>query len=202
MKQLLITLVGLFACNLALSGQVVLNPKVGVHFTNLEASNDAFILDGASGFQAGLDLRIGNKPFFFNPGLYYFTNRNEISAQVLGADLSGESRVQQLRIPLAIGLRLNPREDLLAFRAKAGVQPTFRLAAEEVGELPFVEDDVRSFRTDALIGIGVDIALLFTVDVQYAVGLQEYLKEGSGTEGYLLLSAGIKFGRGRSLYGR
>lgn len=180
----------------------MLNPKAGAHFTNLEANNNDFSIDGANGVQVGLDLRVGNKSLFFNPGIHYFTNRNEISAQVLGADLSGESRVQQLRIPLAIGLRLTPRENPLALRAKAGIQPTFRLAAEEVGQLPFVEDDVRSFRTDALLGVGLDVAMLFTLDVQYAVGLQEYLEEGSGTEGYLLLSAGIKFGRGKALYGR
>lgn len=202
MKQLLIVLVFLLGTGATLPAQVVLNPKAGAHFTSLEANSEDFRIEGANGFQAGIDLRIGNKPIFFNPGIHYFSSRNEISAEVLGAEITGESRVQQLRLPLAIGLRLNEREDLLAFRAKAGVQPTFRLDAEEVGELPFVEDDVRSFRADALIGVGVDIALLFTFDMQYAVGLQEYLEDGNGTEGYFLLSAGIKFGRGKSLYGR
>jgi len=202
MQQLLITLIVLCGVGASLPAQVVLNPKAGIHFTNLEANSNDLAIDGANGFQAGVDFRVGNKPVFFNPGIHYFSSRNNIRAQVLGVEISDESRVQQLRLPLAVGLRLNPREDILAFRVKAGVQPTFRLGVEEVGELPFAEDDVRSFRTDALIGIGVDIALLFTFDVQYAVGLQEYLEEGTGTEGYLLLSAGIKFGRGNALYGR
>lgn len=202
MKKLLLAYLLVWGTALTLSAQVVINPKAGLHFTNLEASGSSFSLEGTNGFQAGIDLRIGNKDLYFNPGVHYFTNKNEVLARVAGVDLSGESRIQQLRLPVAVGLRLTPRENMLALRAKAGVQPAFRLNVEELGELPLVEEDVRTFRTDVLLGVGLDLALLFTLDIQYAVGIQEYLEDGSGTESYFLISAGFKFGRGKALYGR
>ena len=200
MKKLLICFVlwGVFS---SLSqAQVVLNPNIGIAFSDLDASNDFLALEGSSALRVGIDFRVGNKDVFFQPGVHYLRQRVDVTA--FGINTDGETRVQNVQIPLAVGLRITPRENMLALRGKAGVVPTFLLQLDESEELQLTKDDVASYRTDAVVGLGVDIALLITLDVQYSFGLQDYLEEGDGSEGLLMVTAGIKFGRGNTLYGR
>lgn len=200
MKKLLICFVlwGVFS---SLSqAQVVLNPNIGIAFSDLDASNDFLALEGSSALRVGIDFRVGNKDVFFQPGVHYLRQRLDVTAFGINAD--GETSVQNLQIPLAAGLRITPRENMLALRGKAGVVPTFLLQLDESEELQLTKDDVASYRTDAVVGLGVDIALLITLDVQYSFGLQDYLEEGDGSEGLFMVTAGIKFGRGNTLYGR
>lgn len=182
------------------TAQVVINPKAGLHITDLRASDGQIEIDGRNGFQFGADFRIGNRNLFFNPGIHYFSNRFEVD--VIGLMTDGDSRVQQLRVPLAFGLRLSPRENMFALRAKAGVVSSLLLGVDESETLQLERDDVRPYRAEGMVGLGLDVALLITIDVQYAFGLQDYLDNGDGSEGYLVISAGVKFGRGNALYGR
>jgi hypothetical protein len=200
MKKLLICFVlwGVFS---SLSqAQVVLNPNIGIAFSDLDASNDFLALEGSSALRVGIDFRVGNKDVFFQPGVHYL--RQSVDVTAFGINTDGETRVQNVQIPLAVGLRITPRENMLALRGKAGVVPTFLLQLDESEELQLTKDDVAFYRTDAVVGLGVDIALLITLDVQYSFGLQDYLEEGDGSEGLLMVTAGIKFGRGNPLYGR
>lgn len=200
MKKLLICFVFLGVLPSLSEAQVVLNPNVGVAFSDLDAGNDFLALEGSSALRVGIDFRVGNKDVFFQPGIHYLRQKVDVTA--FGINAGGETRVQNLQVPLAVGLRITPRENMLALRGKAGVVPTFLLRLDESEELQLTKDDVASYRTDAVVGLGVDIALLITLDVQYSFGLQDYLEEGDGSEGLFMVTAGIKFGRGNTLYGR
>ncbi len=200
MKKLLVCFILLGVIPPLSGGQVVLNPNVGVAFSDLDASNDNLTVEGTSALRVGMDFRIGNKDVFFQPGVHYL--RQSVDVTAFGINAEGETRVQNLQIPLAAGLRITPRENMIALRGKAGIVPTFLLQLDESAELQLTKDDVAGYRTDAVVGVGLDVALLITLDVQYSFGLQDYLEEGDGSEGLFMITAGIKFGRGNALYGR
>ncbi len=200
MKKLLICFVLWGVLSSPSQAQVVLNPNIGIAFSDLDASNDFLALEGSSALRVGIDFRVGNKDVFFQPGVHYL--RQSVDVTAFGINAEGETRVQNLQVPLAAGLRITPRENMLALRGKAGIVPTFLLQLDESAELQLTKDDVAGYRTDVVVGMGLDIALLITLDVQYSFGLQDYLEEGDGSEGLLMVTAGIKFGRGNALYGR
>jgi opacity protein-like surface antigen len=200
MKKLLICFVLWGVLSSPSQAQVVLNPNIGIAFSDLDASNDFLALEGSSALRVGIDFRVGNKDVFFQPGVHYL--RQSVDVTAFGINAEGETRVQNLQVPLAAGLRITPRENMLALRGKAGIVPTFLLQLDESTELQLTKDDVAGYRTDVVVGMGLDIALLITLDVQYSFGLQDYLEEGDGSEGLLMVTAGIKFGRGNALYGR
>jgi len=200
MKKLLVCFILWGMMSPLSQAQVVLNPNIGVAFSDLEASNDFLTIEGSSALRIGIDFRVGNKDIFFQPGVHYL--RQSVDVTAFGINTEGETRVQNLQIPLAAGIRITPRENMVALRGKAGVVPTFLLQLDESEELQLTKDDVASYRTDAVVGLGLDLALLITLDVQYSFGLQDYLEEGDGSEGLFMVTAGIKFGRGNALYGR
>lgn len=183
--------------------QVRFSPKVGVNVSALDATLEDIDADAQAraGWNAGLDMRLGDGMFFLAPGLHYysfttrlmqgFDNPEEI-------DFSSESSVQSLRAPINIGLRLTGDNGLLGIYAKGGVTPAYVLGIKQQDEVSIPEiptfqlDDLNRFTWGANVGAGIDL-LFLTAELNYEIGLNDFFKNSAGRNNMLTMSVGLKF---------
>ena len=87
----------------AATSQVLINPQIGITYQNLTDPAEFYDYKAATGFQAGADLRFGDR-FFFQPGAFFGRNVTVVSVD------NGETAVVEDGL-----VRTN-----LKFRAQAG----------------------------------------------------------------------------------
>jgi len=173
--------------------QTIINPQIGITFSELQGEDGEIDLEGRSGLQVGFDLRIGSSSLYFSPGLYYYTQELELRDQILS--LEDDSRIHNLRVPLNLGYRLSSRDNIIAFRMKGGVVPSFNLAADDTPDIGFSNDDLEQVTVNANVGLGVDILYLFTVDVGYEFGISDVVDDFQSRNDQLVLSVGVRLAR-------
>ncbi len=198
MKQLrffAITLFALMFFTANLSAQVHINPKVGVNVSAVDAKLQDITAEARVGWNAGLDLRFGEGAFYFNPGVHYFNYTARLIKDVDDPDdveFKDETSIQNLKVPVNIGLRLTGDGGFLQLHAKGGVTPTYVLGVKEKTDFAFDKNSLKDWTFGANVGLGVDI-LFLTVDLNYEIGLSDYFESAEGKNNMLTLSAGIKF---------
>ncbi len=175
------------------SAQTILNPKAGFLIGQTDGSFESLDLDMKNGYTIGLDLRTKSRSWFFNPGLYYANRRLEMTTPVAEDDI----RVHQLRAPIRVGRWLNRRESLTAFWARAGIVPAFNLGYGSSDEIDFDDSLINDFDLGAEVGLGLDVALMFSVDVWYQFGLTDVYDGLSPNNNYLGITLGLKFALGK-----
>lgn len=177
--------------------QVTVNPKVGLNVSALDAKLQDLDAEVRAGWNAGLDLRIGEGFFFLNPGVHYYSytarllKENEIDNPE-DIKLKDETTIQSVRLPLNVGFRLTGDNGLLGIHAKGGITPSYVLGVNEKENFDFNVKDLNRFNYGANLGVGIDIAFL-TVDVTYEIGLKDYFQSAEGRNNMLTASVGIKF---------
>lgn len=183
--------------------QVRFSPKVGVNASALDVKLEDINAEAEAraGWNAGLDLRLGDGAFFLAPGLHYysFTTRivNDLS-NPSDLDFSKENTIQSLRAPINLGLRLTGDNGLLGIYAKGGITPAYVLNVTQKDEVSIPEspsvylDDLNRFTWGANVGAGIDL-LFLTAELNYEIGLNDFFKNAEGKNNVLTFSVGLKF---------
>lgn len=185
-----------------LSAQVKFTPRVGVNASALDAKLSDINAEAKAraGWNAGIDLRLGEGIIFLNPGVHYYsytTRLIEDLDQPGTIDLSAENTIQSLRAPINLGLRLTGDNGILGLYVKGGVTPAYVLGMTEKEKpvLPLFSyqlEDLNRFTWGGNAGIGIDF-LFLTAELNYEIGLTDFFNNTEGRNNMLTFSAGLKF---------
>ncbi len=175
--------------------QVKVNPKVGVNFSALDVKLQDITADARVGWNAGLDLRMGDGIFYFAPGAHYYSYTARLVKEVQAPDdlkLREETTIQNLKVPINLGIRITGDNGLLGIHLRGGVVPSMVLGVTERTDFAFDRDRLNTFTWGANMGVGVDL-LFLTLDASYEIGMSDFFKNAEGRNNMLTISAGIKF---------
>lgn len=181
----------------AMAQKVKISPKIGVNISGVDAELQDLTAESRVGWHTGLDLRVGDRVFYLNPGLHYYSNTARLIKDI-GEDtpdnvqFEEETTIQTLRAPLNLGIRITGDNGLLGLRVKGGVTPAYVMSVNERPGFAFDKGDLNTFTLGANVGAGLDI-LIFTVDLNYEIGLNDYFADAEGRNNMLSLSVGLKF---------
>lgn len=178
-----------------MQAQTKINPKVGVNVSGVDAKIENITAEARYGWNAGFDLRMGEKAFFFKPGLHYYSftaNLFQDVNQPGDVPMKDETTIQSLKLPVNAGLRLTGEGGMMAVNVHGGVTPSYILGVREGIVVPFVKQDLKPFTLGANFGVGIDV-LFFTVEANYEMGLTPFFNGSEGKNNIFTLSAGIKF---------
>ncbi|MBK7871304.1 MAG: outer membrane beta-barrel protein [Saprospiraceae bacterium] len=195
LRYLTVTLLALLFVSVSLTAQVRINPKVGVNVSAVDAKLKDIRAEARVGWNAGLDLRFGEGALYFTPGVHYFNYTARLIKDLddpNDVEFKDETTIQNLKVPVNIGLRLTGEGGLLQLHAKGGVTPSYVLSVKEKAGFAFDKDSLKDWTFGANVGLGVDV-LFLTVDLNYEIGLSDYFEGAEGKNNMLTLSAGIKF---------
>lgn len=178
-----------------LSAQITVNPKVGVNVSGIDAKLEDFKAEARAGWNAGLDFRLGDGFLYLQPGAHYYSytarlvqdldNPNDVA-------LKDETTIQNLKLPVNLGLRLLGNNDFFQLHARGGIVPTYTLGVKERSGFALDKESLKDWTFGANVGLGVDI-LFLTVDLNYEIGLTDYFQNVEGKNNVLTLTAGVKF---------
>ncbi len=173
--------------------QIKVIPRVGLNLSTVTSDVPDIDPDGVgTGFQLGLDLRVGDYKnwFFFQPGLHYFNTQVNLNTPGTGSTrISDGIKVNSLKIPINGGLYLTGTDGLLRFSINAGFVPTVVVGVGDSN----INPDYTNFRTFSLganAGVGIDIAIV-TLNVGYEYGLSRVFKSGDGRLNMITVSLGL-----------
>jgi hypothetical protein len=184
-----------FLCSAQITAQVVINPKVGFNASAIDANFKDITAEARFGWNAGVDLRVGEGIFFFKPGLHYYNFTANLFKDVNAPGdipLKDETTIQSLKLPVNAGLRITGEGGLIGVNVHGGVMPSYILGVRERSLVPFLREDLKDFTLGANLGLGIDI-LLFTVEANYEIGLTPFFESANGKNNMLTVTAGVKF---------
>ncbi len=192
-KAILLSMAFLMTMGLANAQKVI--PKVGVNVSAIEANLGDFDAEVRRGWNAGVDLRLGNGIIFLNPGLHYYSYTAELTDGINSPgdviDME-ETTIRSLRAPLNLGIRITGTNGLFGVYAKGGVTPAYVLGVKRGDDISLEASDLNRFTMNASVGAGVDF-LIFTADLTYDIGLDDFFADGGGANNMLTLGVGLKF---------
>lgn len=191
--SLAIAILGIAATPLA--AQVSVNPKVGVNLSALDTKLQDIDAEARAGWNAGFDLRMGKGLVFLSPGLHYYSVTARLFKEIDSpddVDLSEETTIQSIRVPVNVGVRLTGSGGLLNLHAKGGIVPAYVINVKERPSFNLDMEDLNRLTWGANVGLGLDV-LFFTVDLNYEIGLSKFFKDSEGKNNMLTASVGIKF---------
>lgn len=198
MKQLRffsITLFTLLLTTASVSAQLTVNPKFGVNVSGIDTKLNDINAEARVGWNVGADFRLGDGIIFLNPGAHFYSYSARLIQEVNDPDdvkLSEETQIQNLRLPVNIGIRLTGTDGLLQLHAKGGVTSSYVLGVNEKEGFAFDKDSLKDWTFGANVGVGLDI-LFLTADINYEIGLTDYFADAEGRNNMLTLSVGLKF---------
>ncbi len=197
MKNALVfsVLATVLCCTVSANAQTRFNPKVGFNASAIDTRLQDITAEARFGWNAGVDLRIGDGIFFFKPGLHYYNFTADLFQDVNqpgDVPIKDETTIQSLKLPINAGLRITGEGGLVGLNVFGGVTPSYVLGVRERAIVPFTRQDMKDFTMGANLGVGVDI-LLFTLEANYEIGLSPFFTASDGKNNVLTVSAGIKF---------
>jgi len=196
MKQLrFLTLFTLLLVTVSLTAQVRINPKVGVNVSGVDAKLGDIDAEARVGWNAGVDFRVGESIVYVQPGLHYYNYTARLLKDVDNPNdvaFKEETTIQNLKLPVNLGLHLTGDSGILQIHARGGIVPTYVLGVKEKPSFEFDKDSLKDWTFGANVGLGVDL-LFLTVDLNYEIGLTDYFENAEGKNNMLTVSAGIKF---------
>jgi len=198
MKQLRFFSITLFALLLAagsLAAQVTINPKVGVNYSGIDAKLNDINAEARVGWNAGVDFRLSESLIYLQPGAHFYSYTARLLQEVDDPEdvqLSEETQIQNIRLPVNLGIRLTGEGGILQLHAIGGVTPSYVLGVNEKEDFAFDKDSLRDWTFGANVGLGLDI-LFLTANVNYEIGLTDFFEAAEGRNNMLTLSVGVKF---------
>lgn len=187
--------VALFLVSQVSFAQIRVTPKVGLNVSAVDAKLNDFSAEARTGWNAGVDFRLGDGILFLNPGLHYYSFTARLMQDIdenTNVNFREETTIQSLKAPINIGLRLTGDNGLLGLYAKGGIAPTYVMGVKETDNFDFNVDDLNRLTWGANVGVGVDI-LFLTADLTYEKGLSDFFDGVEGRNNVLTLSVGLKF---------
>lgn len=169
-------------------------PQAGLTLSTLASEPESLSSKAKVGYMVGGSLRFGSRPFV-QPGIYY--QRTTIKAEVLDGltsqTLEDDLGVSSLWIPVQVGINII-NADLLDLHINGGPTATIVTSVAD-NEFGLVKDDYESLVWGAVVGAGVDFAIL-SVDASYEFGLSKVLKEDNDSktkQNVFRFAAGLRF---------
>ncbi len=196
-NQLILTVCFFFALLIGAQAQKLqVSPKVGVNASGLsyELQNINTETEARVGFNAGVDFRIGEGFLQLHPGAHYYS----FTADLMRTDnqdinFEEQTTIQQLKLPLNIGLNLTGDGGLLGLYIKGGITPSILLSVTERDNFDISADDINTFILGSNVGVGVDLFSFLTVEANYEIGMTDFFKDAGGRNNVFTLSAGLVF---------
>lgn len=180
---------------ISLSAQVTVNPKVGVNISAIDTKIGNINAEARVGWNAGVDFRLGDGFVYLQPGVHYYNYTARLLKEVDNPNdvaFKDETTIQNLKIPVNVGLRLLGNNDFFQLHARGGIVPAYVLGVKEKPTFAFDKNSLKDWTFGANVGVGVDI-LFLTVDLNYEIGLTDYFEGSNGKNNMLSLTAGVKF---------
>ena len=177
--------------------RVRFSPKVGMNFSGLEKELMDFKTNARVGYNVGFDLRIGDGFFQLHPGAHYHSfsadliSRDNIDEQ--RPDLKEKTTIQQIKVPLNIGLNLTGDGGIIGIYAKGGLTPSVLLGVKERADFELTKDDLNTFVVGTNFGIGVDILNLINVDFNYEIGMTNLFDGQDSKNNVFTVGVGLVF---------
>lgn len=159
---------------------IYVNPKVGINLSGLNDKLEGVSSSGKAGYNAGLDLRVGDGIAFFQPGIFYYqynTQYNVVQSNLLPngqTTYKTDIKVQSIKIPAQLGFRIFT-SDILSLRANFGPAFNFPVKVESDEDFVLKRGDYKTATVGGVIGAGVDLSI-FTFDLNYEFGLSDYVE--------------------------
>ena len=193
MKTLLFALACCFGVSLS-TATAQLIPSAGLHgylsdrvdFANV---NQDVVLEGRDGWHAGLDLRVGKKALYVQPGVhYYHTNSTVTDLREVGVPQNlGDQKHTALKIPMQVGLRLG-LNGTAAIHLQGGPVATAAIKDRLVTDL----GGQRDLAFGMMSGVAVDL-LRFNVHARYEWGLTQAFEAQPGGVDVVSVGVGLVF---------
>ncbi|HOI32509.1 MAG: porin family protein [Bacteroidales bacterium] len=174
----------------ALSAQISLGPKIGYTTSKLSVDKSEIKSDLKSSFIYGAFVRLGDK-WYVQPEINFYTAGSvfETSSVTSPNPVNEEVELKTIQIPLYIGFTLADLK-LAKIRAQAG--PTANIISDKkINPLKgstytsIKETDINDIQWGFQFGAGVDV-LMFTLDVQYYLGLNNLISDVKLNDGSTL----------------
>ena len=169
-------------------------PSVGLHgyltervdFANVDRDVE---LEGRSGWNAGLDVRLGKKMLYMQPGLHYFSTTTRVTdLRDVGLPRQREEqRHTSLKAPILLGLRLG-LNGTAAIHLQGGPVITGAIGEELSSDL----GGMKPMALGLASGVSVDF-LRFNASLRYEWGQTQAFQHQPGNVDVLSLGLGIVF---------
>jgi len=176
--------------------QLRLSPRAGIAFSFLDTESEPleFSQTGQTGWTAGIDGRIETmRNLYFVIGLHYQNIKADLETlDNVSVNLNAESTLQSLKTPLLLGTYLSGETGILRIHLHGGLVPEFILDVDEQADFNFDNDFVQDIQWNAAVGLGVDFTL-FTANLRYDLGLNDYFEDIDGSNQVLSLTFGFVF---------
>ena len=180
------------------TAQTYFNPKIGLHISAIDGNfKDSVSLNSRVGWQRGLDIRKGSGIFFLNPGLHYKVTGIDLQKKVNTSgsikDLTGQSTIQTLDMPINGGLFLTGKDQaLLRIFVHGGVTPSYIVGIKSVDKFDLNPTEFNRFQLGVNAGVGIDL-LFLNVGLNYEYYLMDYFKNQPGKNRTISLNLGFVF---------
>lgn len=168
---------------------IAIGPKIGYQTAKLSYDKAAIKSEFSNHFTAGIFARVGIGNIYIQPELLYFKTSNIFDYNLTGTN-------QRIDIPTGVNLTLNEANlqlpvlvgiklldlDVICLRAQVGPTANFVLKSQTLVNWEFNNNteqseeipegfDTKSIAWGMQAGVGVDILNLFTLDINYNLGL-------------------------------
>lgn len=184
MKKTILISVFVLLSGAIMAQGISFGPQIGYTTTSLSSDKSEIKTDLKSNFLFGAFLRVGGK-WYLQPEINYFTSGSVFKSPNLnpldGFDplpIEDEITMKNIQVPLYIGYTLADLK-LAKIRAMAGPTATFVVGKEvsHVETTELINDaDINDLHWGLQFGAGVDV-LMFTLDVQYNIGLSKVIED-------------------------
>lgn len=156
---------------------VYFNPKVGLNLSGLNDQPEGVSTSNKLGYNAGLDLRIGEGTVFLQPGIFYYQFNREYSVVSTGSSSSASTKdikVESIKVPVNIGFRIIETKPL-SIRFNLGPAFSFPVTVTQYEDnFDIARDNHKNVSIGGVVGAGVDLSLL-TLDLNYEFGLSDFI---------------------------
>jgi len=179
----------------SLSAQIDVIPRFGVNASGLDAKLTDFETEANTGWNAGVDLQLGQGMIFLQPGAHYYRFDADLTSNPDIEDaleLKGKTTINQIKTPVNLGVRLTGDGGLLDIYATGGVTPTFLMGVRESDEFAFDESNLNEITWGANVGAGVNLWFL-NLDMRYEWGLSDFFKDSNAKNNVFTAAVGIRF---------
>lgn len=168
---------------------IAIGPKIGYQTAKLSYDKASIKSEFSNHFTAGIFARVGIGNIYIQPELLYFKTSNIFDYNLTGTN-------QRIDIPTGVNLTLNEANlqlpvlvgiklldlDVICLRAQVGPTANFVLKSQTLVNWEFNNNteqseeipegfDTKSIAWGMQAGVGVDILNLFTLDINYNLGL-------------------------------
>lgn len=197
MKQKLFA--ALFLCTLGLQGALsaqdyiplVINPKVGVNFSDLIIADEARIQTSSQmGWNAGFDFRYGTKLLLMG-GMHVYSQGSGVESIDSSRSTMSTFRTSQLKVPFGVGYKIF-RMDYFNVWLYANGLINFSLESLTHEGWPEKLDEFRRSSISSRFGLGFDISRI-TVEINYERSISDFIQDDLNAKNHLVsVAVGFK----------